>query len=150
MSAAAENALQRYVAGEVPSLDPIQAEALYAAGYTFYEQSDFARAAEVFRLLSLARPHAPRSWIALAATHEAAGDTERAMALYGIATQTRDATDAGRAEAFIHLAKTEHMLGADDEAREDLCRAAELVDPRELEDDVAATYAALERALLRC
>jgi tetratricopeptide (TPR) repeat protein len=143
----AENTLERYVAGDVPLLDDIQAEALYAAGHAYYEQSDYARAADVFRLLALARPHSPRSWIALAATHEGVGDTERAMALYGIATQTRDGTRVQRAEAHVHLARAEHLLGADDEARADLARAADLADPSDFDEPVAIAFSALEKAL---
>lgn len=140
-------ALERYIGGDTPFLDDVQAEALYAAGYAFFEQSEYVRAADVFRLLALARPHSARSWIALAATHESVGDTDRAMALYGVATQTRDASHAERAEAFIHLARTEHALGADDEARVDLTRAAELAEPDELDESLATTFHALERAL---
>lgn len=147
MGTASQEILQRYVAGQIPQVDDLQAEALYAAGYAFYEQADHARAADVFRLLALARPHSPRSWIALAATHESVGDLERAMALYGIATQTQYGTDPERAAAFINLARTEHQLGADDEARDDLARTIEISDRTELDETTMLAIDALDQAL---
>jgi Flp pilus assembly protein TadD len=142
-----QQTLSRYVAGEIPDVTDLQAETLYAAGYAFYEQNDYARAADVFRLLALARPHSPRSWIALAATHESAGDLERAMALYGIGTQTREAKPFELAAAFVNLARIEHLLGADDEARVSLDRAIELGETSDLDETTAIAIAALGRAL---
>jgi Flp pilus assembly protein TadD len=147
MEARSEQILSRYIAGEVPSVTDLQAETLYAAGYAFYEQNDYGRAADLFRLLALARPHSPRSWIALAATHESAGDLERAMALYGIATQTREAMPFEQAAAFVNLARTEHLLGADDEARTSLERAIELGDTTELDETTTIAIDALNAAL---
>lgn len=137
--------LERYIAGELPVLDDAQAETLYAAGFELYEQNEYPRAADVFRLLALARPHATRSWLALAATHEVVGDLERAMALYAIATECRDATDNERGQAFINLARTAHLLGADEDARACLEQALEYSDT--LEDDTAAMLSTLEAAL---
>jgi tetratricopeptide (TPR) repeat protein len=143
MEALETDALRRYVEGQVPVIDDLHAEVLYAAGHVFYEQSDYARAADVFRLLALARPHTPRSWIALGATHEAAGDLEPAMALYGIATQSRDGSPLERVQAFAHLARTEHLNGADVEARDDLDRANDLASEIELDEETASTLATL-------
>ena len=125
--------LQSYVSGNAPELDDLQAETLYAAGFSFYENTDFVKAADVFRLLALVRPHAARSWVALAATHEAVEDHERAMVLYGMAAQSRDASDHERAEAYIHLARVEHLLGEEDAAEQDLQRAIQTVELEELE-----------------
>lgn len=126
--------LEGFLGGHVPVLEDVHAETLYAAGYAYFEQGEHARAADVFRLLALARPHAPRSWIALAATHEAVGDLERALSLYGIATQAREATRCDLATAFLHIARTEHLLGEDDEARDDLERHVQFAQDVELDE----------------
>lgn len=132
-------ALENYVRGTLPAIDDGHAEALYAAGHAFYENDDYVRAADVFRLLAFARPHSGRSWLALAATHDAAGEEDRALALYGIATEALEATIEERALAFLHLARLEHLTGESERASEDLARFDELAQELELAQDVVDT-----------
>jgi tetratricopeptide (TPR) repeat protein len=149
MNSQETNALARYMAGEIPPIDDLQAEALYTAGHTHYEDENYSAAADVFRLLALVRPYAVRSWIALAATHEAVGDDERAVALYGIATAARDAADAEIAAAYVHLARTEHKLGANDEALADLERYDALATSCDIDTTISESAAWLRAELRR-
>jgi Flp pilus assembly protein TadD len=140
-------AFGRYASGELPTIDDHQAEAIYAAGHIYYEQESFARAADVFRLLALARPHEARSWIGLGATHEAVGEWDRAGALYAIAVQARDARLDERATAILYLARAEQVVGNDDDAREHMVLFRELVQDLEMEPSLIDIASSLERAL---
>ena len=68
----------------LPELSDAQADALYAAGHKLYQVDKFRRAADVFRLLALARPLRGDAWWALAACHEQLDDFAVAARLYSI------------------------------------------------------------------
>jgi Flp pilus assembly protein TadD len=74
-------------AGGRPPADPVDAkrgiEALYATGHWLLTQDRPADAACVFRAMALLAPQDERSWLALGACHEALGQSERALQMYG-------------------------------------------------------------------
>jgi len=96
-------------------------DAVYAVGRMLYDRAEHHRAADVFRVLALLAPMRSRSWAALAACHEAFGDTERARILYALALDVNEhdnhrpvaaaykarldleSGDAGAAEATLEL-----------------------------------------------
>ena len=139
--------LEDYARGMLPAIDDAQADTLYAVGHAYYEGDDFRRAADVFRLLALARPHSGRSWLALAATHDAADDHERALALYGIASEAAAATLEERALAYLHLARSEHLAGESEQASEDFARFEALAENLELDPDVDEAARWMRQAL---
>lgn len=61
-------------------------EALYATGHWLFSSTRHAEAAEVFRVMTMAKPDDERGWLALGACHEAIGQNEIASELYRIAS----------------------------------------------------------------
>jgi tetratricopeptide (TPR) repeat protein len=107
-------------------------EALYATGHWLLAQERPADGASVFRAMALVAPKDERAWLALGACHEALGQPELALKMYG----------------------TGHVLARPavrcDIARARLLRAAEKDDEADavLEDAVAAAEALEDEALV--
>ncbi|MCE7891556.1 MAG: hypothetical protein KJ015_32850 [Myxococcales bacterium] len=57
-------------------------DAYYAVGKLLYDNDDFCRAADVFRLVALLDPRRGDAWWALGACHEQEGELETAAAMY--------------------------------------------------------------------
>lgn len=57
-------------------------DAYYAVGKLLYDNDDFRKAADVFRLVALLDPTRCDAWWALGACHEQEGDLETAAAMY--------------------------------------------------------------------
>lgn len=100
-----------------PPLTEQEIDAIYGVGLGYYGRERFSEAGDVFRLLVLLRPRQARVWLALAASHEAVCDDERAIALYRVAAATPAPTDVHKVvEAY--LARLLAKVGRHDEARE--------------------------------
>jgi tetratricopeptide (TPR) repeat protein len=108
--------LERIYAPAGPSFSQLEVDGLYAIGRLFYDREDYARSADVFRLLCLTAPSSARSWLALAACHEAVGDEERALRLYVIAAESDRSNEA--ATALLYAARLHDRRGENDELNE--------------------------------
>jgi Flp pilus assembly protein TadD len=96
-----------------------QCDAIFSVGRTHYDAERFSEAADIFRLLALAEPGRARSWFSLAVTHDAAGDEDRARALYELACAV-PADPEYRAAAGLYLARCHLREGDVWSAREKL------------------------------
>jgi Flp pilus assembly protein TadD len=99
-------------------------EALYATGHWLFSEQRAHDAASVFRALALVAPTDERSWLALGACHEALGQPELALEMYGTGRViARPSVRCSIAQARVYRAQ-----GRDDDAEAALANAAELAD----------------------
>jgi Flp pilus assembly protein TadD len=99
-------------------------EALYATGHWLFSEQRAHDAANVFRALALVAPTDERSWLALGACHEALGQPDLALQMYGTGRViARPSVRCSIAQARVYRAQ-----GRDDEAEAALASAAELAD----------------------
>ncbi len=120
-------------------------DGLYAIGRMFYERQDHVRAADVFRLLVLAAPTEARGWLALAASHEAADDDDRARELYRIAIEATEPSPE-RTTAIVYLARLSLRERDVAEAHRLL---EQVIDEDELDPEVLGIAASIRRSLRR-
>ncbi len=65
---------------------PATLESLYGVGHWLVANERHADALDVFRTMLLVDGTDARAWLGLGACHEALGETEKAVALYGLAS----------------------------------------------------------------
>jgi tetratricopeptide (TPR) repeat protein len=114
-------------------------ESLYATGYWLLEQSRYADAASVFRTMLVAAPTDERSWLALGACHEAAGQTAIAEKLYRSGVEVASPP----VRCAVAQARTLRALGRDEEADLAFDRAEALAS--ELDGEAGAVVANARR-----
>jgi tetratricopeptide (TPR) repeat protein len=113
-------------------------EALYATGHWLLSQERPSDAATVFRAMALLAPEDERSWLALGASHEALGQSDVALEMYGtghmLARPISVRCDLARARVLRGAQRTDEAEAALEQAS----RAAELRQDESLIDLVAA------------
>jgi Flp pilus assembly protein TadD len=123
--------------GRPPIDEKCGIEALYATGHWLMSQDRCADAASVFRAMALLAPEDERSWLALGACHEALGQADLALEMYGTGrVLARPSVRCDLARARVLRAK-----GRDDDADgavESAAMAAETLEDEGLIDLVAA------------
>lgn len=114
-------------------------EKLYAIGHWLLGKERYADAALAFRTMLLSAPNDERSWLALGACHEHAGQLRIALELYGTGT----AVVPRSVRCKIARARLLRRLNRDFEADDALESASEVA--RELADDELAGLVDTER-----
>ena len=97
------------------------ADGLYGLGYWLLDQERYADAMHVFRTMLLVAPSDDRAWLGLGASHEGAGELDRAARLYALAARAC----ATSARSVIALGRVLRKLDRDDEAELVYSEAAE-------------------------
>src|SRR5580692_7789996 len=106
-------------------------EALYATGHWLLTHDRPADAACVFRAMALLAPEDERSWLALGACHEALGQTDLALQMYGtgrVLAHRSARCDIARARVLRAAGRADDADGAIESAAE----VAETLDDEEL------------------
>jgi tetratricopeptide (TPR) repeat protein len=127
-------------ASESRAIDPKRGiEGLYATGHWLLSESNPADAASVFRAMALLAPEDERSWLGLGACHEALGQPDLALKMYGTGRVLARPT----VRCDIARARVLYAVGRDDEAQAALEQAAEVAEA--LDDETLIELVRLER-----
>ena len=127
------------VSGAEPESARDALDGLYATGHWLYTHSRFHDAATVFRALVWCAPTDERGWLSLGACHEAVGQKDIALEIYGAAGAV--AQTAGRCE--LARARIYRARAMETKANEAIERAVEIAE--ENDDDALRALVAKER-----
>ena len=127
------------LSGGAPAATRDAIEALYATGHWLYSQERHADAASVFRVMLLCTPKDERGWLALGACHDALGEKDIALELFGAGRVV--ARPSGRCE--VARARVLRSLGRDDDADDALARATDVAE--NVDDDALHALIAAEK-----
>lgn len=115
-------------------------EALYATGHLLLGEEKPAHASGVFRAMALLSPSDERAWLGLGACHEAIGQDQIALEMYGtgrVLARTPVRTEVARTRLL-------RKLGREEEAEHALSRAEEHAEA--LDDEILKLLVAEERS----
>lgn len=129
--------------GDVLGLTPAELEAMYALGYSLYEQQRYSEAFKVFSALVSYDHTQPRYGLALAAASKMLGRHEDAMRQYLPAIAANPIDPA----PLYHSAESLVEMGRRDEAIEALDAVAAMCEGDEQHSTLAARAQVLRRAL---